>query len=69
MNDNGTDVLVIQSLLGHSSPKSSEIYIHPSEKRVREALEKLPGVVFMNQLMESGVLKLRFQSSYRPRRE
>jgi site-specific recombinase XerD len=69
LNDNGTDVLVIQSLLGHSSPKSSEIYIHPSEKRVREALEKLPGVVFMNQLIESGALKLRFQSSYRPRRE
>lgn len=69
LNDNGTDVLVIQSLLGHSSPKSSEIYIHPSEKRVREALEKLPGVMFMNQLIESGALKLRFQSSYRPRRE
>lgn len=69
LNDNGTDVLVIQSLLGHSSPKSSEVYIHPSEQRVREALEKLPGVVFMNKLIESGTLKLKFQSTYRPRRE
>ena len=69
LNDNGTDVLVIQSLLGHSSAKSSQIYIHPSEQRVREALERLPGVVFMTRLVESGALKLSFQSSYRPRRE
>lgn len=69
LNDNGTDVLVIQSLLGHSSPKSSEVYIHPSEQRVREALEKLPGVRFMNQLIDSGVLNLKFQSCYRPQRE
>ena len=69
LNDNGTDVLVIQSLLGHSSPKSAQIYIHPSEQRVREALERLPGVRFMNQLIESGALNLKFQSSYRPKRE
>jgi len=69
LNDNGIDVLVIQSLLGHSSPRSTQIYIHPSEQRVREALEKLPGVRFMNQLVESGLLNLKFQSSYRPRRE
>jgi site-specific recombinase XerD len=69
LNDNGTDVLVIQSLLGHSSPQSSQIYIHPSEQRVREALERLPGVRFMNQLIESGALNLKFQSSYRPQRE
>lgn len=69
LNDNDTDVLVIQSLLGHSSPKSSQIYIHPSKQRVREALEKLPGVRFMNQLVDSGVLNLKFQSLYRPRRE
>lgn len=69
LNDQDTDVLVIQSLLGHASPRSTQIYIHPSEKRVREALEKLPGVIFMTKLMESGALKLKFQSGYRPRRE
>ena len=38
-------------------------------KRVREALEKLPAVVYMNQLVESGALNLRFQSKarYRPK--
>lgn len=69
LNDQDTDVLVIQSLLGHSSPRSTQIYIHPSEQRVREALERLPGVRFMNHLIDSGVLNLKFQSSYRPKRE
>ena len=69
LNDNDVDMLVIQSLLGHSSPRSTQLYIHPSEQRVREALEKLPGVRFMNQLVESGLLNLKFQSAYRPRRE
>jgi site-specific recombinase XerD len=65
LNDNGEDILVIQSLLGHASPRSTAIYIHPSQQRVREALEKLPGVIYMNQLLETGVLKLNFQ----PKRE
>lgn len=49
--------------MGHSTPRSTEIYIHPSEKRVREALEKLPGVRYIDSLVEAGVLK--FQKSYR----
>jgi len=69
LNDREVDVLVIQSLLGHSSPKSTHIYIHPSEQKVREALEKLPGVIFMNQLIESGALNLKFQTKYCIRRE
>lgn len=69
LNDHDVDVLVIQSLLGHASPKSTHLYIHPSEHRVREALEKLPGVIFMNTLIESGVLNLNFQIKYRIRRE
>ncbi|MFQ5630020.1 MAG: tyrosine-type recombinase/integrase [bacterium] len=62
LNDNGEDILVIQSLLGHGSPRSTRIYIHPSEQHIREALEKLPGVRFMNHLLERGVLKLDFQA-------
>ncbi len=69
LNDTETDVLVIQSLLGHSSPRSTQIYIHPSELRIRQALEKLPGVIYMNQLIESGILNLTFQNKYRPKRE
>ena len=67
LNDNGEDVLVIQSLLGHASPRSTRIYIHPSQQRVREALEKLPGVLYLNHLLESGVLNLNFQPKHRQR--
>lgn len=69
LNDNGEDILVIQSLLGHGSPRSTRIYIHPSDERIREALEKLPGVRYMNHLLESGVLKLDFQGKQRVQRE
>jgi site-specific recombinase XerD len=65
LNDKDVDILILQSILGHSTPRSTEIYIHPSEKRVREALEKLPGVQYINQLIETGAL--RFQKRYRKR--
>jgi len=69
LNDEGVDIMVLQSLLGHTTPKSTQIYIHPSMQKVREALEKLPAVVYMNQLFETGALKLKFQSKsrYRPK--
>lgn len=69
LNDNGEDILVIQSLLGHASPRSTQIYIHPSEKKIREALENLPGVIFVNRLIEEGILNLNFQSKQYPKRE
>jgi len=62
LNDEGVDILVLQSLLGHSTPKSTEIYIHPAMRKVREALENLPGVIYMNHLYESGGVPLKFQS-------
>ena len=66
LNDEEVDILVIQDLLGHATPRTtSDYYIHPSEKKVREALEKLPGVIYMNQLVQSGLLK--FQSNYNKR--
>ena len=67
LNDNGEDILVIQSLLGHASPRSTRIYIHPSQQRIREALEKLPGVIYLNQLLDAGVLNLNFQPQHRQR--
>jgi site-specific recombinase XerD len=68
LNDNDVDILVIQSLLGHSSPKSTEPYIHPSLDKIREAMEKLPGVIYLNKLISEGVLTLSFQNS-RPKKE
>ncbi len=61
LNDKETDILVIQSLMGHSSPKSTEGYIHPSHQKIREEMEKLPAVIFMNELIDRGALNFRFQ--------
>lgn len=69
LNDNDVDILVIQSILGHLSTRSTEPYIHPSLDRIRKALEKLPGVKFVKELIRKGELELRFQKSFRPKRE
>jgi len=69
LNDAETDMLVIQGLMGHSSPRSTQAYIHPSQEKIRQALEKLPGVMYMNKLVREGVLHLKFQSPFRPKRE
>jgi len=68
LNDKEVDILVIQSLLGHNTPRSTETYIHPSQEKIRKAMEKLPAVIFMNELIERGVLNLSFQGA-RPKRE
>ena len=65
LNDQGVEIIVLQSLLGHSTPRSTQIYIHPSIQKVRDALEKLPAVIYMNQLAQSGAMILKFQSKAR----
>ena len=66
LNDNDVDILVIQSLLGHASTRSTEPYIHPSMEKIRQAMEKLPGVIYLKKLLKEGVLNLSFQNN-RPR--
>jgi len=68
LNDKETDILVIQSLLGHATTRSTEVYIHPSQEKIRQALDKLPAVAFVHNLIVRGVLNLRFQEA-RPQRE
>jgi site-specific recombinase XerD len=65
LNDKEVDILVIQSLLGHSSSRSTEPYIHPSLEKTRQAIEQLPSVIYMNKLLKKGVLDLRFQNTQR----
>jgi site-specific recombinase XerD len=60
LNDKEVDMLVIKSLMGHSTT-STEIYIHPSMQKVRLAMEKLPGVIFMNELVKKGGVIFSFQ--------
>ncbi len=61
LNDKDVDMLVIQSLMGHSTSRSTEPYIHSSQRKMREALERLPGVIHMNKLIGEGGLPLHFQ--------
>ena len=68
LNDKDVDILVIQSLLGHSSPRSTEPYIHPSMDKIRQAMEKLPGVIYMKNLIRQGFLNITFQHN-RSKRE
>lgn len=63
LNDREVDILVIQSILGHSSTRSTEPYIHPSHDRIRKAMEKLPGIKLVKELIRNGELNLRFQSN------
>ena len=69
LNDKDVDILVIQSILGHSSTRSTEPYIHPSADRIRKAMEKLPSIKYVKELIRKGELNLRFQKSFRPKRE
>ena len=69
LNDQDVDILIIQSILGHLSARSTEPYIHPCQNRIRKAMEKLPGIKFVKELMRKGELNLRFQKSIRPKRE
>jgi len=68
LNDKEVDILVIQNLLGHSSPRSTEPYIHPSLEKIREAMEKLPSVIYIKKLINEGVLSVRFQNN-QPRKQ
>jgi len=69
LNDKGIDILILQSLLGHATTSSTEIYIHPAADMVRKALEKLPAVLYMRQLIDSGELPLAFQGRNQQQRE
>jgi site-specific recombinase XerD len=62
LNYKDVDILILQRLLGHSTPRSTQIYIHPSEERLRAALEKLPAVQYVTRLIETGAI--RFQNRY-----
>ena len=69
LNDKEVDILVIQSLLGHATPKSTETYIHPYEYKVREAMEKLSGILYLKQLINTGAVNLNFQTRYCSKKE
>ena len=42
LSEAGATLDEIQGLLGHASPSSSQVYIHPSTSRLRAAVERVP---------------------------
>lgn len=65
LNEKGVDVLVIQNILGHASPRTTiRYYIHATEKQIREAMEKLPITLLLNDLVDKGVISFTFQKTY-----
>lgn len=62
LHDSGTDILVLQSLMGHNSPRSTECYIHPSINIMREAIEKMPVVKYVRMLVDIGAIKFQKKS-------
>lgn len=68
LNEKGAKILTIQNILGHASPKTTmNYYLHSTEARMRDALEKLPLVTFINELITNGTIKLSFQNQYHKR--
>jgi hypothetical protein len=43
------------------------VNLHATEQRQRDALEKLPLVCFVDELISSGTIKLTYQNRYRKR--
>jgi integrase/recombinase XerD len=66
LNEKGVKILVIQDILGHATPKTTiNYYLHATEERIRDALEGLPVVKYLNKLVNSGQIRFTFQNRYR----
>jgi len=65
LNEKEVKILTIQNILGHSNPKTTtSYYLHSTQKRIRDAMEKLPLVGFINDLIENGTIMLTYQNRY-----
>ena len=51
--------------MGHATPKTTiNYYLHASEERIRDALEGLPVVKYLNELVNKGQIRFTFQNRY-----
>jgi len=65
LNEKGVKILIIQDILGHATPKTTiNYYLHATEERIRDALEGLPVVKYLNKLLNSGQIRFTFQNRY-----
>ena len=62
LNEKGVKILTIQNILGHSNPNTTiNYYLHTPQHVMRQALEKLPLTLFVNQLINEGRIRLTYQ--------
>jgi site-specific recombinase XerD len=62
LNEKNVKILTIQNILGHSNPNTTiNYYLHTTEHVMRDALEKLPLTLFLNEMINSGEIRLSFQ--------
>jgi len=63
LNDKEVKILTVQNILGHSNPNTTiNYYLHTPDNTMRDALEKLPLTLFLNQLIDTGQVRLSFQN-------
>jgi len=63
LNEKDVKILTIQNILGHTNPNTTiNYYLHTTENSMREALQKLPLTLFLNELIESGKICFSFQN-------
>lgn len=64
LNEKEVKIMTIQNILGHSNPNTTiNYYLHTPQHVMRQALEKLPLTLFLNQLIEDGSIRLTFQQN------
>ncbi len=62
LNEKEVKILTIQNILGHSNPNTTiNYYLHTPQHVMRQALEKLPLTLFLNQLINEGQIRLTYQ--------
>lgn len=59
--DGGGDVLVLKTILGHASIKTTELYLHPSPEVLRNAVNNHVASDILYELIKSKKVRLRMQ--------
>jgi len=57
--EGGQDIFVLKAIMGHASTKSTEIYLHPSMKILKKAVNEHIASEILNDLMKNNIISLR----------
>ena len=55
------DMYVLKAIMGHASSKSTEIYVHPSMRILRKAVNDHVAAEILNELIRNNRVKLKIQ--------